>query len=126
MPKPTIAHPEVDRGARTGPIPLDPEDKRVHCVSVRLTSHELAQLDIRRGRMQRGKCLRVALFNQLPRTLPDENVSAWVELGQLEANIRSALNVINRANTQLSMNEFLQQSLKVVKSLRQKLIGMQQ
>lgn len=78
----------VDRSSRRGPIPLPAAERRVHCVSVRLHAGELAIVDARRGRLQRGEYLRVAALDRLPPPPPPEiNRQAWADLGRLASNL---------------------------------------
>ena len=95
---PTKPHIAADRAARRGPVPLHAEDKRVNCVSVRLNNRELAMLDGKRGKFQRGEWLRIAALDQLPPTVPELNVRAWSELARLAANLNQAQASINRGD----------------------------
>lgn len=61
---------------------------RTHCVSVRLNSTELDQLDHQRGRLPRGAHLRRAWAGaRLPRPVPTANAIALNELRGLAANV---------------------------------------
>ena len=82
------AHAVPDRAARRGPMPLPATEKREHCVSVRLNAAELMQLDLRRGRFQRGEWLRMAAIDQLPPSIPALNAHAWAELARLSKTLK--------------------------------------
>ena len=120
MPLPTLA---ADRTARRGPVPLPAADKRGYCVSVRLNGSELAQLDVQRGRFQRGEWLRMASLDQLPPTVPEANVQAWAELARLAANLNQAQTSINRGDTDSHQVELLQDLREAVATLRRELVG---
>jgi hypothetical protein len=68
---PNTEQPELPHRKR-GPKPMPAADRRVHPVSVRLNSAELAHLDSARAgvRMQRGEYLRHASMGKLPPTIP--------------------------------------------------------
>lgn len=85
--------------ARRGPEPLDPADRRTHCVSVRLSADELGQLDAQREpvKMQRGEYLRTAALHILPPTIPAINAKAWGELARSAANLNQ---IARRANAE--------------------------
>ena len=125
MPLPTDPPVAADRTARRGPVPLPAADKRGHCVSVRLNGRELAQLDVQRGRFQRGEWLRMAALDQLPPTVPEPNVQAWAELARLAANLNQAQSSINRGDTYSHQVELLEDLREAVAALRRGLVGMQ-
>jgi hypothetical protein len=114
----------VERVARRGPVPLPAADRRVHCVSVRLNVAELARLDERRGRLQRGEWLRVAALDQLPPTIPSANVQAWAELARLAGDLNKSQALIERGEADSHQAELLEDLRKAVASLRRKLVGM--
>ena len=115
----------ADRAARRGPVPLHPEDKRGHCVSVRLNSRELALLDGKRGQFQRGEWLRIAALDQLPPTVPELNVRAWSELARLAVNLNQAQASINRGDCDNHHVELLDYLRDAVATLRRELVGVQ-
>ena len=82
---------------RYGPAPLDPIDKRAHCVSVRLNRSELERLDIQRApvQMQRGEYLRVAALHRLPTMIPMANREQWSELARTAANLNQIAHHLN-------------------------------
>lgn len=87
-----------DRSARRGPAPLSDEERREHCVSVRLNVGELAMLDKRRGNFQRGEWLRMAALgmDKLPPTVPAINAQAWAELARAAANLNQIARALNQ------------------------------
>jgi len=85
----------TDRTARRGPAPLPADERRNHCVSVRLNTGELATLDARRGAYQRGEWLRMAALDKLPPTVPAINVQAWAELARAAANLNQIARALN-------------------------------
>jgi len=123
MPPPTDSLVPADRAARRGPDPLPASEKRGHCVSVRLNVSELAQLDAVRGRSQRGEWLRMAALDQLPPTVPEANVRAWVELARLAGNLNQAQVVINRGDAGTHQVELLEDLKQAVSALRRELVG---
>lgn len=123
MPLPIDPPVAADRAARRGPVPLPAADKRGHCVSVRLNGRELAQLDVQRGRFQRGEWVRMAALDQLPPTVPEANVQAWAELARLAANLNQAQTSINRGDTDSHQVELLQDLREAVATLRRELVG---
>jgi hypothetical protein len=60
---------------------------RTHCVSVRLSPAELAQLDHQRGQQTRGAYLRAAWQRLVPPQVPPINREAWRELARAAANL---------------------------------------
>ena len=84
-----------DRSARRGPAPLSAEQRREHCVSVRLNVAELAMLDARRGSFQRGEWLRMAALDKLPPSVPAINAQAWAELARAAANLNQIARALN-------------------------------
>jgi hypothetical protein len=81
---------------RYGPAPLDPADKRGHCVSVRLNIAELARLDAQRGPHQRGEWLRMAALDKLPPAPPPPiNRDAWAQLARSASNLNQLAHHLN-------------------------------
>lgn len=83
--------------SRRGPVPLSPEEKRNHTVSVRLNPAELEWLDAGRAinGMQRGEYLRVAALGKLPPVVPQVNREAWVKLARAAANLNQIAHRFN-------------------------------
>lgn len=82
---------------KRGPRPLLADEKRNHCVSVRLNKQELADLDQGREKvkMQRGEYLRYASRGVIPKTIPEINREAWADLARLAANVNQQQAAIN-------------------------------
>lgn len=83
------------RRRRTGPAPLPPDEKRSHCVSVRVNADELAALDAKRGPYLRGEWLRMAALDRLPPIVPEINREAWVNLARAAANLNQLSRYLN-------------------------------
>lgn len=62
-------------------------EKRQHCVSVRMNSVELDELDKRRGRMRRGTYVRQSLLGSPPPIIPEINRKAYSELARSASNL---------------------------------------
>lgn len=97
-------------GRRFGPDPLPADERRTHCVSVRLNARELQLLDERRARvgMQRGEYLRVAALKRIPRSIPEINRRAYSELARAAANLNQIarhLNAGDALSDALSLDE---------------------
>lgn len=73
--------------ARRGPKPLPLGQLRTHCVSVRLSAAELADLDSERGACARGEHLRFAAFGALRPKIPAINQAAWESLARALSNL---------------------------------------
>lgn len=89
----------TERRRRHGPAPLPQEQRRTHCVSVRLSPAELADLDAKRGAFQRGEWLRMAAMDQLPPSIPAINGTAWSELARAAGNLNQIARVCNSDET---------------------------
>lgn len=112
-----------DRKRRRGPIPLDVNERRNHCVSVRLNKHELDLLDARRSNFERGEWLRMAAIDQLPCSIPPVNREAWIELARLAANLNQFQASINAGRASGYPSNFLEEVVAQVKALRRDLLG---
>ena len=78
---------EIDMGNRT------------HCVSVRVSSDELAQLDAERCRRQRGAYLRDRwLALPIPPIVPEVNRQAWQALARSAANLNQLAAAYHRGD----------------------------
>lgn len=88
---------DITKRSRRGPEPLGADEKRDHCVSVRLNADELSRLDLARAstKMQRGEYLRAAALHKLPPTLPALNRTAYIELARVGANINQIAKRLN-------------------------------
>ena len=112
---------DLQKRSRRGPAPLEANEARTHCVSVRLNVAELGKLDEQRGGMQRGEYLRVAALHRLPSVIPESNKSGWVELKALAANLNQyqAVNAEIVPNLQIDIGHLLKQ----IEALRNDLLG---
>lgn len=92
---------DAKKRSRRGPTPVALDDLRHYCVSVRLSSSELAQLDSVRAtvRMMRGEYLRCAALHRLPPTIPPVNHLAWSQLARAAANLNQISQHINTDST---------------------------
>lgn len=83
--------------SRVGPTKLNEEEKRTHCVSVRLAESELSELDKKRKKvgLKRGEYLRAAGFNALPPQIPEINKNAWIELSRAASNLNQIAKALN-------------------------------
>lgn len=93
----------LKRRRRRGPDLLPESQKRVHCVSVRVTFDELKQLDTQRApvRMDRGEYLRAAALHKLPESIPPLNAAAWAELARSAANLNQLVHHLNSVGADL-------------------------
>lgn len=116
--------PELPRRKR-GPQPLPAADLRTHCVSVRLSSAELAELDAARAsvRMQRGEYLRHAWSGKLPPTIPPINREAWASLARVAGNLNQYQHRINDGLAVGHDSEVIQALADQVQKLRAELLG---
>ena len=116
------------RKRKPGPKPLALANKREHCVSVRLNSGELAELDTARApaRMQRGAYLRAASQGKLPLTIPSINREAWVNLARVASNLNQYQQRINEGLATGHPPEVIQALAELVQKLRAELLGMKQ
>ena len=110
---------------KRGPKPLALADKRMHSVSVRLNSAELADLDSARAlvRMQRGEYLRSASRGVLPPTIPQINREAWANLARVAANLNQYQQAINAGTVHGHPPEVIQELAELVQKLRAELLG---
>lgn len=116
--------PKLPRRKR-GPKPLAPAEKREHCVSVRLNSAELADLDAARAgvKMQRGEYLRSASRGVLPTTIPQINREAWANLARVAGNLNQYQQAINGGSSNGHPPEVIQELADLVQKLRADLLG---
>jgi hypothetical protein len=90
------------RKRRHGPAPLALDERREHCVSVRLNREELASLDAARGRLARGEWLRMASLNPAklaatPRAPDPIALDQWRELARIGSNLNQLAHALNSA-----------------------------
>lgn len=78
----------IKKKSKRGPRPISQEEKRGHCVSVRLNAVELQRLDEQRGHFQRGEWMRMAALDRLPPAAPPAiNQQSYSELARAAANL---------------------------------------
>lgn len=99
---------------------VEPEEKRSHCVSVRLNKSEIAWLDQSRGKLQRGEFLRAASMGKLPKTIPTINREHWQELARIGSNINQIAARLNMGHT-LPLDEVREE----IMALRMALVGVE-
>lgn len=110
---------------KSGPKPLALADKREYCVSVRLNSAELADLDSARAlvKMQRGEYLRSASRGVLPPTIPQINRESWANLSRVAANLNQYQQAINAGTVHGHAPEVIHSLAELVQKLRAELLG---
>jgi hypothetical protein len=112
---------QTDKKKKRGPKPKAAEDRREHCVSVRLNPAELAKLDAMKGQMQRGEAMRFAFLGTPPQPAPPAvNVRAWQQLARVQANLNQLARAAN-AGDAVEIKEVLE----AVREFRNALIGVQ-
>ena len=83
---------------------LPPDEKRNHCVSVRLNPAELDRLDKIRGRMTRGEAVRLTMFSKMPAAVPSINSDLRSDLGRSLGNL-ATLAGASRAGEYIDVTE---------------------
>lgn len=82
---------------------------RRHCVSVRLSPQENAELDRRRGGQQRGRFFRnIFLGRPEPKQIPAINRKAYIELARAAANLNQIARALNRGD-QIIMEDLIRE-----------------
>jgi len=111
---------------RRGPQPMPAAELRTHCVSVRLSAAELAELDVARSlvKMQRGEYLRQAWAGKLPPTIPAINREAWASLARVAGNLNQYQHRINDGLAAGHDPEVIQALADEVQKLRAELLGL--
>lgn len=115
----------MDKGkTRRGPAPLGADERRTHCVSVRLNAEELAWLDGARGAHQRGEWMRVAAMGRrLPVGIPEVNREAWAALARTVGNINQLAHAANAGQPVVVDSHLLAEVRDQVQALRRQLLG---
>ena len=110
---------------KRGQKPVGSAVLRLHTVSVRLNSAELAWLDGVRGavKMARGEYLRHASRGKLPPTIPQINREAWANLARVAANLNQYQHAINAGTVHGHPPETIQDLVELVQKLRAELLG---
>ena len=117
--------PDTAKRSRRGPLPIDAEVKRTHCVSVRLNSAELAALDAQRApvEMRRGEYMRAAALHRLPPTIPKINQQAWAAMARVAATLNQYQRAINDGKAHGHPPEAIDELRALVSQFRLDLIG---
>lgn len=103
---------------------LAAEEKREHCVSVRMNEAELARLDAERGRFHRGEWLRRTWSLTQPKPpVPEVNRQAWAELARLAGNLNQAMKAFHEGRLRGVDPAVLEELFAQVHGLRRALIG---
>ena len=103
---------------------LAAEEKREHCVSVRMNEAELARLDAERGRFHRGEWLRRTWSLTQPKPpVPEVNRQAWAELARLAGNLNQAMKAFHEGRLRGVDPSVLEELFAQVHGLRRALIG---
>ncbi len=90
---------------KRGPKPKLESAKRTHQANCRLTDDEWLELDRRRGALAPAEALRVlALSRQLPRAIPEINLTAYSALARAASNLNQLTRRTN-ASDQLDLAE---------------------
>ncbi|MEP8669758.1 ATP-binding protein [Enterobacter hormaechei] len=66
---------------------VHPNERRLHCVSVRLNKKELEKIEELRGRYRRGEWLRMVSLSKLPPLIPEINKDVWIMLGEISQKL---------------------------------------
>ena len=106
------------RRRRRGPKPLPVNEKREHCISVRVNNAELAIVDAQRGPRQRGEWLRMAAIDRLPPSIPSINQQTYALLAKTAGNLATIANAM-RGGAFVELGTLR----KAVKEFRDTLIG---
>ena len=103
---------------------LAADEKREHCVSVRMNEAELARLDAERGRFHRGEWLRRTWSLTQPKPpVPEVNRQAWAELARLAGNLNQAMKAFHEGRLRGVDPAVLEELFHQVAGLRLALIG---
>ncbi|MDY9921784.1 MAG: plasmid mobilization relaxosome protein MobC [Synergistota bacterium] len=79
--------------------PKNDKALRRHCISVRLSPQENAELDRRRGAQQRGRFIRnLFLGRPDPKQIPEINRKAYIELARAASNLNQIARALNRGD----------------------------
>ena len=74
--------------------------ERGHCISVRMSETEVAELDRRRGKIRRGTFLRkLFLGKREPRQIPEPNQRAYQETARWASNLNQIAVRLNGADS---------------------------
>lgn len=103
---------------------LAADEKREHCVSVRMNEAELARLDAERGRFHRGEWLRRTWSLTQPKPpVPELNRQAWADLARVAGNLNQAIRAFHEGRLRGVDPVVLEELFAQVHGLRRALIG---
>lgn len=113
---------DKNKSSRRGRNSLSDDEKRTHCVSVRLNKLELNWLDTHRQKNKkkylRGEYLRMAGLGKLPKVVPGVNKKTWLELGAVGNNLNQIARLLNEGDRVI-----IDEIVSVLSDLRDPLIG---
>lgn len=66
---------------------IEPIERRMRVIKVRLNRVELAELEKVRGKRSRAEAFRFLLLNKMPQPVPTLNLEAWQNLARAAANL---------------------------------------
>ncbi len=96
-------------------------DPRVHCVSVRLSNEELAILNTKRGRFDKGEWMRMAALDKLPANIPEPNQEKWLQLSKAASNLNQIARACNVSHG--IPDEQFEPTRKALNDFRRSLLG---
>lgn len=104
---------------------LGPDEVRKLPVTSRLSKIEMTDLDARRRlvKMSRGEYMRACTFGTLPRTVPEINRQAWVQMARVSANLNQYQAAINSGQAAGYPPVLIGALIDAVEQLRRDLIG---
>lgn len=105
---------------KRGPKPLPGADKRIFAVSTRMNASELKQLDIDRGKYQRGEYMRMCAVGKVAPIVPAINQTAWLVLSKVAGNL-ATIAIAMRAGEYVDINTVTE----AVKQFRLALLGIE-
>lgn len=112
-------------GRRAESNKLGPDEVREKSVTSRLNKVELKDLDERRRlvKMSRGEYMRACTFGTVPRTVPEINRKAWVQMARVSANLNQYQAAINSGQAAGYPPVLIGALIDAVEQLRRDLIG---
>lgn len=112
-------------GRRAEANRLGPDEVRELPVTSRLNKIEMRDLDERRRlvKMSRGEYMRACTFGTLPRTVPEINRHAWVQMARVSANLNQYQAAINSGMAAGYPPVLIGALIDAVEQLRRDLIG---
>ncbi len=117
---------DKNKSSRRGRNSLSDDEKRTHCVSVRLNKLELNWLDTHRQKNKkkylRGEYLRMSSLGNLPRVIPEINKNVWLELGAIGNNLNQIAKKLNKGHR--SQGALIEKFVVELNSLRNEVIGL--